>query len=127
MYLIDKIIIKIVKKIVKLNERDLTQIVRKVLKEQGTVQPTNVTPKGVKPVFDSSMLSRVKAQAKTLSENNLIMTKVLQAMKQVDPEAYHMITKGTDPIERTPVGDAVIGGTLISLIYTLVQEIKEQQ
>lgn len=126
MYLIDKIIIKIVKKIVKLNERDLTQIVRKVLKEQGTVQPTNVTPKGVKPVFDSSMLSRVKAQAKTLSENNLIMTKVLQAMKQVDPEAYHMITKGTDPIERTPVGDAVIGGTLISLIYTLVQEIKGQ-
>ena len=115
------------KKIVKLNERDLTQIVRKVLKEQGTVQPTNVTPKGVKPVFDSSMLSRVKAQAKTLSENNLIMTKVLQAMKQVDPEAYHMITKGTDPIERTPVGDAVIGGTLISLIYTLVQEIKEQE
>ena len=126
MYLIDKIIIKIVKKIVKLNEKDLTQIVRKVLKEQGTVQPTNVTPKGVKPVFDSSMLSRVKAQAKTLSENNLIMTKVLQAMKQVDPEAYHMITKGTDPIERTPVGDAVIGGTLISLIYTLVQEIKGQ-
>ena len=112
------------KKVIKLNERDLAQLVRKVLEEQGVVQPTNVSPKGVKPVFDSSMLSRVKAQAKTLSENNLIMTKVLQAMKQIDPEAYHMITKGTDPVERTPAGDAVICGTLISLIYTLVQEMK---
>lgn len=112
------------KKVIKLNEKDLSQLVRKVLQEQGVIQPTIVSSKGFKPVFDSSMLSRVKAQAKTLSENNLIMTKVLQAMKQIDPEAYHMITKGTDPVERTPVGDAVIGGTLISLIYTLVQEMK---
>jgi hypothetical protein len=112
------------KKVIRLNERELTQIVRKVLKEQGVVQPTNVTPKDVNPVFDSSMLSRVKSQAKTLSGNNLIMMKVLKAMKQLDPEAYNMITKGTDPIARTPAGDVVVGGTLISLIYTLVQELK---
>jgi hypothetical protein len=94
------------------------------IQEQGVVQPTNVTPKDVNPVFDPSMLSQVKSQAKTLSGNNLIMMKVLKAMKQLDPEAYHMITKGTDPIARTPAGDVVVGGTLISLIYTLVQELK---
>ena len=94
------------------------------IQEQGVVQPTNVTPKDVNPVFDPSMLSQVKSQAKTLSGNNLIMMKVLKAMKQLDPEAYNMITKGTDPIARTPAGDVVVGGTLISLIYTLVQELK---
>lgn len=109
------------KKVVKLTEKDLTRIIERVISEQGTI---NLPTKGLKPVFEPSKVSQIKSQAGALAGNNLIMMKVLQAMKQVDPEAYHMITKGTDPIERTPAGDAVIGGTLIALIYTLVQEMK---
>ena len=111
----------LMKKVVKLTEKDLSRIIEKVILEQGTI---NLPTKGLKPVFEPSKVSQIKSQANDLAGNNLIMMKVLQAMKQVDPEAYHMITKGTDPVERTPVGDAVIGGTLISLIYTLVQELK---
>jgi hypothetical protein len=37
-----------------------------------------------------------------------------------------MITKGQTPDKRTILGDAIIGGTLLSLIYTIMQELKGQ-
>lgn len=111
------------KRLVKLSEKDLVKIVQKVISEQSIV---NLPSKGLKPVFDSSKLSQIKAQAASLAGNNLIITKVLQAMKQVDPEAYKTVTKGTDPLQNPSQGGGLVGASLISLIYTLTQEMKEE-
>jgi hypothetical protein len=42
----------------------------------------------------------------------------------VDPEAYHMLTKGTDPLKPSALGNLVSIGTVLALIYTIVQEVK---
>ena len=47
-------------------------------------------------------------------------------IKMMDPEAYYMLTRGDDPIKKTVLGDLVTYGSIIGMIYGIVQELRGQ-
>lgn len=108
---------------IKLTETDLERIVRRVVMEQ-SVEMTNVPSKDIKPVISQSQVNNIKSQATVLSKDIELMKKSLELLRKIDPEAYNMITRGGDLNKRTPLGDAIIGGTIMSIIYTIVQELR---
>jgi hypothetical protein len=108
---------------IKLTESDLERIVRRVVMEQ-SVEMTNVASKDIKTVFTPEKLNSVKSQADVLSNDTEMIKETLRIMKMVDPEAYHMLTKGTDPLKPSALGNLVSIGTVLALIYTIVQEVK---
>lgn len=110
---------------IKLTETDLERIVRRVVMEQ-SVEMTKVPSKDVKPVISPAQVSNIKSQADVLAEDTELIKQTLKVIRMVDPEMYRYITQGTDPLQnkRTVLGDAIVGGTIISLIYTIVQELK---
>jgi hypothetical protein len=108
---------------IKLTESDLERIVRRVVMEQ-SVEMTNVASKDIKTVFTPEKLNNVKSQADVLSNDTEMIKETLRIMKMVDPEAYHMLTKGTDPLKPSALGNLVSIGTVLALIYTIVQEVK---
>lgn len=110
-------------KIIKLTENDLERVIRKVISEQGKIE---LQPKGLKSVIEPQKAAEIKSQADVLANDTEMIKQTLMTLKMADPEAYYMFTRGKDPLtnNRTMLGDAVILTTLISLIYTIVQEIK---
>jgi len=111
------------RKVVKLTESDLENIIRKIVSEQEKIElPT----KELKSVITPMKAAEIKSQADSLAKNTELIQQTLKTIKMIDPEAYHMLTRGEDPIKTTPLGTAVVGGALISLIYTIIQELKGQ-
>lgn len=110
-------------KIIKLTENDLERVIRKVISEQGKIE---LQPKGLKNVIEPQKAAEIKSQADVLANDTEMIKQTLMTLRMADPEAYYMFTHGKDPLtnNRTMLGDAVILTTLISLIYTIVQEIK---
>lgn len=114
------------KKIVKLTESDLTRIIERVISEQEIEQEKiELEPKEFKSIIEPQKVAEIKSQADVLSKDTKMIKQTLMILKKTDPEAYYMFTHGKDPLtnNRTMLGDAVILTTLISLIYTIVQEI----
>lgn len=113
------------KKIVKLTESDFAKIIERVILEQGQ-EKIEIQPKELKSFVTPQKAAEIKSQANALSKNTEMIKQTLMTLRMADPEAYYMFTNGKDPLEnnRTLAGDAVILTSLISLIYTIVQEIK---
>lgn len=110
------------RKVIKLTEKDLEKVIRTIIKEQGEIQ---LPPKELKSVIEPQKAAQIKSQANVLSNNTEMMRQTLLTLKMMDPEGYHMLTGGKDPLgKRNTLGDAVIATTLISLIYAIVQEVK---
>ena len=110
-------------KVVKLTEGDLENIIRKIMSEQETI---NLPSKGLKPVLEPSKASEIKSQADVLSKDTELIKDTLMTLKMMDPEAYYMLTSGDDPIKKTVLGDLVTYGTIIGMIYGIVQELRGQ-
>jgi hypothetical protein len=108
------------KKIIRLTEKDLQKIVNKVVSEQ----KIEVEPKGINPVFNPENLKSIKSQANALSDDIELTKQTLELIRRIDPEAYTIITKGQDPTKPTALGNLVNVGTVIALIYTIVQELR---
>ena len=108
------------KKIIRLTEKDLQKIVNKVVSEQ----KIEVEPKGINPVFNPENLKSIKSQANALSDDIELTKQTLELIRRIDPETYTMITKGMDPTKPTALGNLVNVGTVIALIYTIVQELR---
>jgi hypothetical protein len=109
------------KKVVKLTEKDLTRIIEKVISEQGTI---DLPPKGLKPVLEPSKVAEIKSQADVLSKDTELIKQTLETLKRYDPEAYYMLTRGDDPIKKTVIGELLPYGTIIAMIYGIVQELR---
>jgi hypothetical protein len=45
-------------------------------------------------------------------------------LKRFDPEAYYMLTRGNDPVKRTALGDLITIGSVVGMIYGIVQELR---
>jgi hypothetical protein len=110
------------KKVVKLTEEDLQKIVRKVFKEQ----KIEIEPKGLNPVFNPENLKSIKSQASVLADDIELTKQTLELIRRIDAETYMMITKGMDPTKPSALGNLVSVGTVIALIYTIVQELRGQ-
>jgi hypothetical protein len=108
------------KKIIRLTEKDLQKIVNKVVSEQ----KIELEPKGINPVFNPENLKSIKSQANALTDDIELTKQTLELLRRIDPEAYTMITKGQDPTKPTALGNLVNVGTVIALIYTIVQELQ---
>lgn len=111
------------KKIVKLTESDLTRIIERVISEQEKIE---LPAKELKSVIEPAKVAQIKSQADVLAQDTELIKNTLDLIKRIDPESYQMITKGQTPVKRTVLGDAIIGGTLLSLIYTVMAELKGQ-
>jgi hypothetical protein len=111
---------KTMKKIIRLTEKDLQKIVNKVVSEQ----KIELEPKGINPVFNPENLKSIKSQANALADDIELTKQTLELLRRIDPEAYTMITKGQDPTKPTALGNLVNVGTVIALIYTIVQELQ---
>jgi hypothetical protein len=109
------------KKVVKLTEKDLTRIIEKVISEQGTI---DLPPKGLKSVLEPSKVAEIKSQADVLSKDTELINQTLETLKRYDPEAYYMLTRGDDPIKKTVIGELLPYGTIIAMIYGIVQELR---
>jgi hypothetical protein len=108
------------KKIIRLTEKDLQKIVNKVVSEQ----KIELEPKGINPVFNPENLKSIKSQSNALADDIELTKQTLELLRRIDPEAYTMITKGQDPTKPTALGNLVNVGTVIALIYTIVQELQ---
>jgi hypothetical protein len=108
---------------IKLTEDDIQRIVKRIVLEQEQ-EMIQLQSKDIKPVFTPEKLTSVKSQADMLAKDTEMIKQVLQTLKMADPEAYHMITRGSDPLNPTALGNLVNIGTVLALIYTIVQEIK---
>jgi hypothetical protein len=111
------------KKIVKLTESDLTRIIERVISEQEKIE---LPAKELKSVIEPAKVAQIKSQADVLAQDTELIKNTLDLIRRIDPESYQMITKGQTPVKRTVLGDAIIGGTLLSLIYTVMAELKGQ-
>lgn len=111
------------KKIVKLTESDLTRIIERVISEQEKME---LPAKELKSVIEPAKVAQIKSQADVLAQDTELIKNTLDLIRRIDPESYQMITKGQTPVKRTVLGDAIIGGTLLSLIYTVMAELKGQ-
>ena len=111
------------KKIVKLTESDLTRIIERVISEQEKIE---LPPKELKSVIEPAKVAQIKSQADVLAQDTELIKNTLDLIRRIDPESYRMITKGQTSAKRTVLGDAIIGGTLLSLIYTIMAELKGQ-
>jgi hypothetical protein len=110
-------------KVVKLTEGDLENIIRKIMSEQETI---NLPSKGLKPVIEPQKIAQIKSQADVLAKDTEMIKQVLETLKRFDPEAYYMLTRGDDPIKKTVLGDLVTYGSIIGMIYGIVQELRGQ-
>lgn len=110
-------------KVVKLTEGDLENIIRKVMSEQETI---NLPSKGLKPVIEPQKIAQIKSQADALAKDTEMIKQVLETLKRFDPEAYYMLTRGDDPIKKTVLGDLITYGSIIGMIYGIVQELRGQ-
>ena len=111
----------LMKKVVKLTEKDLTRIIEKVISEQGTI---DLPSKGLKPVLEPAKAAEIKSQADVLAKDTELIKQTLETLKRYDPEAYYMLTRGDDPIKKTVLGDLVTYGSIIGMIYGIVQELR---
>lgn len=111
------------KKIVKLTESDLTRIIERVISEQEKIE---LPAKELKSVIEPAKVAQIKSQADVLAQDTELIKNTLDLIRRIDPEAYRMITKGQTTPKRTVLGDAIVGGTLLSLIYTVMAELKGQ-
>lgn len=111
------------KKVIKLTESDLTKIIEKVMSEQEKIE---LPAKELKSVINPAKVAQIKSQADVLAQDTELIKNTLELIRKIDPESYRMITKGQSPNKRTILGDAIIGGALLSLIYTVMQELKGQ-
>ena len=111
----------LMKKVVKLTEKDLTRIIEKVISEQGTI---DLPSKGLKPVLEPAKAAEIKSQADVLAKDTELIKQTLETLKRYDPEAYYMLTRGDDPIKKTVIGDLVTYGSIIGMIYGIVQELR---
>jgi hypothetical protein len=109
------------KKVVKLTEKDLTRIIEKVISEQGTI---DLPSKGLKPVLEPAKVAEIKSQADVLAKDTELIKQTLETLKRYDPEAYYMLTRGDDPIKKTVLGDLITYGSIIGMIYGIVQELR---
>lgn len=110
-------------KVVKLTEGDLENIIRKIISEQDTI---NLPPKGLKSVLEPSKVAEIKSQADVLSKDTELIKQTLMTIKMMDPEAYYMLTRGDDPLKKTVLGDLVTYGSIIGMIYGIVQDLRGQ-
>jgi hypothetical protein len=110
-------------KVVKLTEGDLENIIRKIMSEQETI---NLPSKGLKPVIEPQKIAQIKSQADALAKDTEMIKQVLETLKRFDPEAYYMLTRGDDPIKKTVLGDLITYGSIIGMIYGIVQELRGQ-
>lgn len=110
-------------KVVKLTESDLENIIRKVMSEQETI---DLPTKGLKTVFEPAKAAEIKSQADALAKDTELIKQVLENLKRWDPEAYNMLTRGDDPIKKTVLGDLITYGSIIGMIYGIVQELRGQ-
>jgi hypothetical protein len=110
-------------KVVKLTEGDLENIIRKIMSEQETI---NLPSKGLKPVIEPQKIAQIKSQADALAKDTEMIKQVLETLKRWDPEAYYMLTRGDDPIKKTVLGDLITYGSIIGMIYGIVQELRGQ-
>jgi hypothetical protein len=108
-------------KVVKLTEGDLENIIRKIMSEQETI---NLPSKGLKPVIEPQKIAQIKSQADALAKDTEMIKQVLETLKRWDPEAYYMLTRGDDPIKKTVLGDLITYGSIIGMIYGIVQELR---
>jgi hypothetical protein len=108
-------------KVVKLTEGDLENIIRKIMGEQQTI---DLPSKGLKSVLEPLKVAEIKSQADVLSKDTELIKQTLQTLKDFDPEAYYMLTRGDDPIKKTVVGELLPYGTIIAMIYSIVQELR---
>jgi hypothetical protein len=113
----------LVQKYGKLTESDLARIVKRVIKEQEKIE---LPAKELKSVIEPAKVAQIKSQANVLAQDTELIKNTLELIRKIDPESYRMITKGQTPDKRTILGDVIIGGTLLSLIYTIMQELKGQ-
>lgn len=110
-------------KVVKLTEGDLENIIRKIMSEQETI---NLPSKGLKPVIEPQKIAQIKSQSDALAKDTEMIKQVLETLKRFDPEAYYMLTRGDDPIKKTVLGDLITYGSIIGMIYGIVQELRGQ-
>lgn len=108
---------------IKLTETDLERIVRRVVMEQ-SVEMTNIPLKDIKPVISAEKFNTIKSQADALAKDTEMIKQTLETLKKWDPETYHMLTRGDDPIKKTALGDLITYGSLFGMIYGIVQELR---
>jgi hypothetical protein len=102
----------------------ITESQLKKIKKIFGEQKIELEPKGVHPVFNPENLKSIKSQANALADDIELTKQTLELLRRIDPEAYTMITKGQDPTKPTALGNLVNVGTVIALIYTIVQELQ---
>ena len=108
-------------KVVKLTEGDLENIIRKIMGEQQTI---DLPSKGLKSVLEPLKVAEIKSQADVLSKDTELIKQTLETLKRFDPHGYMMLTRGDDPIKKTVVGELLPYGTIIAMIYSIVQELR---
>jgi hypothetical protein len=111
------------RKVVKLKESDLENIIRQIMGEQEKIE---LPSKELKPVISPMKAAEIKSQADALAKDTEMIMQVLETLKRFDPEAYYMLTRGTDPVKRTALGDLITVGSIIGMIYGIVQELRGQ-
>ena len=111
------------RKVVKLKESDLENIIRQIMGEQEKIE---LPSKELKPVISPMKAAEIKSQADALAKDTELIKSVLETLKRFDPEAYYMLTRGTDPVKRTALGDLITVGSIIGMIYGIVQELRGQ-
>jgi len=114
------------KKIVKLTESDLTRIIERVISEQSEQEKIELPAKELKSVIEPAKVAQIKSQADVLSKDTELIIQTLQNLKMFDPHGYMMLTRGDDPIKKTVVGELLPYGTIIAMIYSIVQELRGQ-
>jgi hypothetical protein len=105
------------------NESDIENIVRRIVLEQEQEQ-IKLQSKDIKPVFTPQKFASIKSQADVLAKDTELIKSVLDTLKRFDPEAYYMLTRGNDPVKRTALGDLITVGSVIGMIYGIVQELR---
>lgn len=111
------------RKVVKLKESDLENIIRQIMSEQEKIE---LPSKELKPVISPMKAAEIKSQADALAKDTELIKSVLETLKRFDPEAYYMLTRGDDPVKRTALGDLITVGSIIGMIYGIVQELRGQ-
>jgi hypothetical protein len=111
------------RKVVKLKESDLENIIRQIMSEQEKIE---LPSKELKPVITPMKAAEIKSQADVLAKDTEMIMQVLETLKRFDPEAYYMLTRGEDPIKKTALGDLITVGSIIGMIYGIVQELRGQ-
>jgi hypothetical protein len=108
---------------IKLTEDDLQRIVKRIVLEQEQ-EMIQLQSKDIKPVFTPQKFASIKSQADVLAKDTELIKSVLDTLKRFDPEAYYMLTRGNDPVKRTALGDLITVGSIIGMIYGIVQELR---